>query len=92
MNIDPQNHASQIFAQSAASQSKAQSQPAQAKAPIGGGHEKVELNALKALRGEPEIRPEMVAKGKALLNDPNFPSKEVVESIAKLIVPFADDE
>jgi len=54
--------------------------------------DKVELSKLEALRSEPEIRPEVVARGKELLNDPNFPSKEIVDSIAKLIVPFDDDE
>ncbi len=58
-------------------------------APIG---EKVELSKLDALRSQPEIRPEVVAKGKELLNDPNYPSKEIVDSIAKLIVPFDDEE
>lgn len=56
--------------------------------PIG---EKVELSKLDALRNEPDIRPEMVARGKELLNDSSFPSKEIVDSIAKLIVPFDDE-
>lgn len=54
--------------------------------------EKVELSKLDALRNEPEIRPEVVARGKELLNDPNYPSKEIVDSIAKLIVPFDDED
>jgi len=91
MNIDPRNNASHIYAQNVAGQAKAQGQPAAAKAPIG-GQDKVELNALRALRSEPEIRPEAVAEGKKLLSDPSFPSREVVESVAKLIEPFADDE
>ncbi len=54
--------------------------------------EKVELSKLDALRSAPEIRPEVVARGKELLNDPNYPSKEIVDSIAKLIVPLDDEE
>ena len=54
--------------------------------------EKLDLSILGALRDQPEIRPEVVARGKELLNDPNYPSKEIVDSIAKLIVPFDDEE
>lgn len=36
----------------------------------------------------PEIRPEMVARGKALLADPNYPGPQISEKIAALIVPF----
>jgi hypothetical protein len=54
--------------------------------------EKLDLSKLDALRNQPEIRPEVVARGKELLNDPNYPSKEIVDSIAKLIVPFDDGE
>jgi hypothetical protein len=54
--------------------------------------EKLDLSKLDALRNQPEIRPEVVARGKELLNDPNYPSKEIVDSIAKLIVPFDDEQ
>ena len=54
--------------------------------------EKVDLSKLDALRNQPDIRPEVVARGKELLNDPNYPSKEIVDSIAKLIVPFDDED
>lgn len=54
--------------------------------------DKIDLGKLDTLREQPEIRPEVVAKGKELLNDPNYPSQEIVESIAKLIVPFDDEE
>lgn len=54
--------------------------------------EKVELSKLDALRSAPEVRPEVVARGKELLDDPNYPSKEIVDSIAKLIVPFDDED
>ena len=58
----------------------------------GSVEDKVDLGKLDALREKSEIRPEVVAKGKELLNDPNYPSQEIVESIAKLIVPFDDEE
>lgn len=36
----------------------------------------------------PEIRPEVVARGKALLADPNYPGSQISERVAALIVPF----
>ena len=36
----------------------------------------------------PEIRPEMVERGRQLLADPNYPSPEITRNIASLIVPF----
>ena len=60
--------------------------------PKGSVEDKVDLGKLDALREQPEIRPEVVAKGKELLDNPNYPSQEIVESIAKLIVPFEDED
>ncbi len=94
MNIDPRNTTNHIYAQNLASQK----QVAQAKqspdagAVAASASDKLELGALDMLRSQPEIRPEVVAKGKELLSDPNFPSQEMIDGIAKLIVPFADDE
>lgn len=93
MNIDPRNNASHIYAQNLAKQNpagQAKAASETAKAPQAG--DTVALTALDRLRAEPEIRPEVVAKGKELLNDPNFPSQEMINEIAKLIVPFADEE
>lgn len=42
-------------------------------------------NAMAAI---PEIRPEMVERGRQLLADPNYPSPEINRKIAALIVPF----
>ncbi|MDQ8180433.1 hypothetical protein [Pelagicoccus sp. SDUM812005] len=96
MNINPQNNASNIYAQNlgktaqnAQAKPAAESESGNAAAAAG---DKLQLNALDSLRSQPEVRPEVVAKGKELLNDPNFPSKEMMQDIAKLIVPFADDE
>lgn len=95
MNIDPRNNASHLYAQQMAKGQNAgqatPAAPASPASPVAAG-DKLELNALEALRSEPEIRPEVVAKGRELLNDPNFPSKEIMHEIAKLIVPFADEE
>ena len=98
MNIDPRNTASHLYAQNIAKQTQVGQankpgvpEGADSKVPAAGG-DKLELSALERLRSEPEIRPEVVAKGKELLNDPNFPSQEMINDIAKLIVPYADDE
>lgn len=93
MNINPQNNASQIYAKNIANQQKAaEAKPAtDAKTPTA-SVDTVEFSALAKLHAEPEVRPDVVAKGKELLNDPNFPSQEMINDIAKLIVPFADDE
>lgn len=96
MNINPQNNAGQIYAQNLGkagqnAPAKSAAEPTNDKAAPAAG-DKLQLGALDSLRSQPEVRPEMVAKGKELLNDPNFPSKEMMQDIAKLIVPFADDE
>jgi len=36
----------------------------------------------------PEIRPDVVERGQALLTDPNYPGPQITEKIAALIVPF----
>lgn len=38
-----------------------------------------------ALREIPDVRAEAVARGKALVADPNYPSAEQVKSIARLL-------
>ncbi len=94
MNIDPRNTTNHIYTQNLANQkqvAQAKQSPESGSTAASGG-DKLELGALDMLRSQPEVRPEVVAKGKELLNDPNFPSQEMIDGIAKLIVPFADDE
>lgn len=94
MNIDPRNNLSHIYSQSIAKQNQAeagQAQPTPEAKPVEAS-DTLELKTLERFRAEPEVRPEVVAKGKELLNDPNYPSQEIVNEIAKLITPFADDE
>jgi hypothetical protein len=95
MNINSNSNPTHLYTQNLANRQNAKTADAAdavSKSALGASGEKIELSKFDALRKEPEIRPEMVAKGKELLNDPNFPSKEIVDSIAKLIVPFANDE
>lgn len=45
----------------------------------------------ETLAALPEIRPEVVARGRELLADPNYPSQAIVEKIAQLITPLSED-
>lgn len=90
MNIDPRNSANHIYTPK--NVSKPAGSEAVNKAVNPESNDTVKLGALDKLRSESEIRPEVVAKGKELLNDPNWPSQEIVESIAKLITPLDDSE
>lgn len=93
MNIDPRANASHLYAQSLANRP----QGGQARGPAETARpeaatDKLQLTALERLRAEPDIRPDVVARGRELLEDPNYPSQEMVDAIAKLIVPFSDEE
>jgi|LakMenEpi03Aug12_release.lakeMendotaPanAssembly.Ray.scaffolds.fasta_scaffold519936_3 hypothetical protein len=41
---------------------------------------------LDALRNEPAIRADEVARGKALANDPNYPSDDLLAKLAEIFV------
>jgi len=43
------------------------------------------LNA--ALEATPEVRAKQVARAKALIQDPGYPSAAVVDQVAKVLVP-----
>jgi len=43
-----------------------------------------------ALQQVPEIRPEVVARGKALAADPGYPSASIIASVAGMIVNSPD--
>ena len=45
----------------------------------------------RALDNTPDVRAEKVARGKALLADPNYPSKEQVKKIASLLAARWDN-
>ena len=44
----------------------------------------------EALNNSPEIRPEVVARGKALAVDANYPPREIIEGLAKLMMETRD--
>ena len=43
-----------------------------------------------ALASQPEIRPEMVARGQALAADPSYPSRSIIDQLAAAIVNSPD--
>jgi len=94
MNIDPSNNPHSVYFQNLTASAQRPAAPANpaSGAPATSSGDTLELKALDSLRAIPEVRPEVVAKGKELLSDPNFPSKEMINEIAKLIEPFADDQ
>ena len=44
----------------------------------------------EALAQTSEIRPAMVARGKALAVDPTYPPRQIIESLAKLMIDSRD--
>ena len=44
----------------------------------------------EALAQTSEIRPEVVARGKALAIDPNYPPRQLIESLARLMIDSRD--
>jgi hypothetical protein len=43
-----------------------------------------------ALADQPEVRPEVVARGRALAADPDYPSTAVIRSVAAMIINSPD--
>jgi len=43
-----------------------------------------------ALAGQPEVRPEVVARGSALAADPNYPSAAIISKVAGMILNSPD--
>jgi len=43
-----------------------------------------------ALQNDPEVRPDVVARGQALAADPSYPSASIIKSVAGMIVNSPD--
>jgi hypothetical protein len=43
-----------------------------------------------ALGALPEVRPEVVARGRELLADPSYPGQSIIQKIASLITPLPE--
>ena len=71
--------------------SKSKAHPARAKAESPGAPKDTfktgsKEHLLAALRNEPDVRPEAVERGKALATNPNYPSAEILEGVAKRLL------
>lgn len=44
-----------------------------------------------ALASMPEVRPDVVARGRQLAADSNYPSQDIVNRIAQLITPLSEE-
>jgi hypothetical protein len=64
---------------------------AQAQPDVGDNLSSANTSGLReALAQTSDIRPEVVARGKALAIDPNYPPRQLIESLAKLMVQSRD--
>jgi hypothetical protein len=80
MNIQPlKSHVVQAPAKPKAQPAKPAAQPESPEAPKAGKYDKLKA----ALQQEPGVRAEEVARGKALVADPGYPSDEVLAKIAE---------
>ncbi len=94
MNIDPLKTSSN---QAYTLQSLGQNQNAAQPAPVAqDDSDKLSAEMTDKVRASlaamPDIRPEMVERGRQLLANPNYPSPEIINSIAGMITPFSAEE
>jgi uncharacterized membrane protein len=87
-NLDGYNRADAALL----AQAKQTSAPKSSPADLGGERLSVaNTQALReALNNAPEIRPEVVERAKNLAVDPNYPPRELIERLAKLMVETRD--
>ena len=93
MNIDPLKTSNQAYTlQSLGQTSNGSGQPAPA---AQDDSDKLSAEMTEKVRARlaamPEIRPEVVERGRQLLADSNYPSPEIINSIAGLITPFSEE-
>ena len=91
MNIDPLNNSDYIYSLRGKTQGNGHRQQQEAAV----SQDQLSVNTSSKIRQAldqiPEIRPEVVERGRQLAADPNYPSQEVVRKIAQLITPFSED-
>jgi hypothetical protein len=91
MNIDPLNNSGYVNrSQINARGQKGQNSPV---SPEDNDRLSAQLSSkVRATLAEmPEVRPEVVARGRELLADPSYPSAEIVRKIASLITPLPEE-
>ncbi len=94
MNIDPLNTNPQAYSLPPAAQGQnaaAQSLPAAAEDADTLSAEMTD-KVRASLAAMPEVRPDVVERGRQLMNNPNWPTPEIVNSIAGMITPFSAEE
>lgn len=91
MNIDPLNNSGYI-APSHVNARGQQGQPAPT-SPDDFDRLSAQLSSKvrASLEEMPEIRPEVVERGRKLLADPNYPTAEITRKIAALITPLPEE-
>ncbi len=93
MNIDPLKTSNQGYSV----QSSGQAQNGNAQAAPAAKDDSDSLSAeltdkvRASLAAMPEIRPEMVERGRQLLADSNYPSQDIINNIAGMITPFSEE-
>jgi hypothetical protein len=91
MNIDPLSN----YGYTQHSQSKARANGGQPGKTPEGATERLSVELTSTIRdifaSTPEIRPEVVERGRQLLFDPSYPSQEIVGRIAALVTPFSEE-
>jgi hypothetical protein len=90
MNIDPLNNSSFVPASRRHGPNGQRSEDPSS----GGGFDQLSTQRSTSVRETlaalPEIRPEVVARGRELLADPSYPGQDIVEKIARLITPLSE--
>jgi len=90
--IQPTSNTSGFVRTDALSQSNGQKTPApKTQAPNSDTLSSANTQSLReALAQTSEIRPQVVARGKALAVDPSYPPRQIIESLAKLMIASRD--
>jgi hypothetical protein len=93
MNIDPLSTSNQLYRAQIGNRENEQQPPPVQKRQDDYDRLSTELSSKvrASLKAMPEIRPEVVERGRQLLADPGYPSQDIVRKIAGLITPLPED-
>jgi hypothetical protein len=93
MNIDPLSTSNQLYRAQISNRENEQLQQSVQKRQDDHDRVSTELSSKvrASLESMPEIRPEVVERGRQLLSDPNYPSADIMRKIAGLITPLPEE-
>ena len=97
MNIDPLDISNQLYRTQVNGRQNhnGHARPEVQEANGGGGSDRVATDLSSKVRARlaeiPEVRPEVVERGRKLLADPNYPTPDIMREIASLITPLPED-